>query len=173
MPIAVKRKHGSVIEDVDGNLLIDMLTGWGATNVGATHPEVMAAAIDALRDYGQEIPDYISAPLVVELAEKLVEIAPDPLARVTYEISGTEAVLKWAAKKGKQVLLASTSEVYGKSTQLPFREDADLVLGPSYIGRWSYACSKLLDELVDIVASVRGRVLRMLVCQGIPISFSE
>src|SRR3989442_9155277 len=105
MPIAVRRKHGSTIEDVDGNLLIDMLTGWGATNVGATHPEVMAAAIDALRDYGQEIPDYISAPLVVELAEKLVRITPDPLARVTFEISGTEAVesalkfMRWKSER--------------------------------------------------------------------------
>ncbi len=92
MPLGVARKHNATIEDVDGNLLIDMLSGWGATNVGATHPEVMAAAIDALRDYGQEIADYISAPLVVELAEKLVEISPDPLARVTFEVSGTEAV---------------------------------------------------------------------------------
>ena len=92
MPIAVKRKHGSTIEDVDGNLLIDMLTGWGATNVGATHPRVMAAAVDALRDYGQEIPDYISAPAVVELAERLATISPDPLARASFEISGTEAV---------------------------------------------------------------------------------
>jgi 4-aminobutyrate aminotransferase/(S)-3-amino-2-methylpropionate transaminase len=92
MPIAARRKHSSTIEDVDGNLLIDMLTGWGATNVGATHPEVMAAAIESLRDYGQEIPDYLSAPAVVELAEKLTAIAPDPLARVSFEISGTEAV---------------------------------------------------------------------------------
>lgn len=92
MPIAIRRKHLSTIEDVDGNLLIDMVSGWGATNVGATHPDVVEAAVDALRDYGQEITDYISAPPVVELAQKLVEIAPDPLARVSFEISGTEAV---------------------------------------------------------------------------------
>jgi UDP-glucose 4-epimerase len=65
-------------------------------------------------------------------------------------VAGTEVVLKWAAKKGKKVLIASTSEVYGKSTQIPFREDADLVLGPSYMGRWSYACSKLLDEFLAL-----------------------
>ncbi|MEX0834287.1 MAG: aminotransferase class III-fold pyridoxal phosphate-dependent enzyme [Actinomycetota bacterium] len=119
MPIGVKRKHNATIEDVDGNLLIDMLTGWGATNVGATHPEVMAAAIDALRDYGQEIPDYISAPLVVELAEKLVGIAPDPLARVTFEISGTEAVesaMKFMrAKTERPFILTFLGQYHGES----------------------------------------------------------
>lgn len=119
MPIGVRRKHGSVIEDVDGNLLIDMLTGWGATNVGATHPEVLTAAIDALRDYGQEIPDYISAPLVVELAEKLVEIAPDPLARVSFEISGTEAVesaMKFMrARTQRPFILTFLGQYHGES----------------------------------------------------------
>jgi 4-aminobutyrate aminotransferase-like enzyme len=119
MPIAVKRKHGSTIEDVDGNLLIDMLSGWGATNVGATHPEVLAAAIDALRDYGQEIPDYIGSPLVVELAETLVRIAPEPLARVTFEISGTEAVesaMKFMrAKTGRPFVLTFLGQYHGES----------------------------------------------------------
>ena len=119
MPIAVRRKHCSVIEDVDGNLLIDMLTGWGATNVGATHPEVMAAAVDALRDYGQEIPDYISSPLVVELAEKLVQMTPDPLARTTFEITGTEAVetamkfMRW--KTERPFILTFLGQYHGES----------------------------------------------------------
>jgi 4-aminobutyrate aminotransferase len=119
MPIAVRRKHGSTIEDVDGNLLIDMLSGWGATNVGATHSEVLAAAIDALRDYGQEIPDYISAPVVVELAEKLVSIAPDPLARVSFEISGTEAVesaMKFMrARTERPFILTFLGQYHGES----------------------------------------------------------
>jgi nucleoside-diphosphate-sugar epimerase len=51
-------------------------------------------------------------------------------------------VLAQASKKRKPVFLASTSEVYGKSTSFPVREDGDLVLGPSTTGRWSYACSK-------------------------------
>jgi 4-aminobutyrate aminotransferase len=119
MPIMVRRKHNATIEDVDGNLLIDMLTGWGATNVGATHPEVMAASIEALRDYGQEIPDYISAPPVVELAEKLVSIAPDPLARVSFEISGTEAVesaMKFMrAKTERPFILTFLGQYHGES----------------------------------------------------------
>ena len=119
MPIAARRKHSSTIEDIDGNLLIDMLTGWGATNVGATHPEVMAAAIESLRDYGQEIPDYLSAPAVVELAEKLTAIAPNPLARVSFEISGTEAVesaMKFMrAKTERPFILTFLGQYHGES----------------------------------------------------------
>lgn len=77
-------------------------------------------------------------------------IVQSPVRTIETNVAGTEVVLKWAAKKGKKVLIASTSEVYGKSTQIPFREDADLVLGPSYMGRWSYACSKLLDEFLAL-----------------------
>lgn len=77
-------------------------------------------------------------------------IVQNPVRTIETNVAGTEVVLKWAAKKGKQVLIASTSEVYGKSTDLPFREDADLLLGSSYMSRWSYACSKLLDEFLAL-----------------------
>lgn len=77
-------------------------------------------------------------------------VVQNPVRTIETNVSGTELVLRWAAKKGKTVVLASTSEVYGKSEQAPFREDADLVLGPSTIGRWSYACSKLLDEFLAL-----------------------
>jgi len=59
-------------------------------------------------------------------------------------------VLKLANKKKKLVLIASTSEVYGKSTDVPFREDADLVLGPTTKHRWAYACSKMIDEFLAL-----------------------
>ncbi len=61
-------------------------------------------------------------------------------------VHGTEVVLGAVARKGKLAVVASTSEVYGKSTHLPFSEDADLVLGPTTHSRWAYACSKALDE---------------------------
>ena len=61
-------------------------------------------------------------------------------------VHGTEVVLRHAVKKKKLVLVASTSEVYGKSADVPFREDADLVLGATTRHRWAYACSKMLDE---------------------------
>lgn len=87
---------------------------------------------------------HLAAAVGVEL------VVQRPVRTIETNVNGTEAVLRWAAKKGKKVLVASTSEVYGKSTQLPFREDADLVLGPSSISRWSYACSKLLDEFLAL-----------------------
>jgi UDP-glucose 4-epimerase len=65
-------------------------------------------------------------------------------------IRGTEVVLELAAKKRKRVLITSTSEVYGKRNHVPFREDDDLVLGPPDKGRWSYACSKLIDEFLAV-----------------------
>jgi UDP-glucose 4-epimerase len=87
---------------------------------------------------------HLAAAVGVEL------VVQRPVRTIETNVNGTEAVLRWAAKKGKKVLVASTSEVYGKSTQIPFREDADLVLGPSSISRWSYACSKLLDEFLAL-----------------------
>jgi len=77
-------------------------------------------------------------------------IVETPIRTIETNVKGTELVLKWAAKKKKKVLLASTSEVYGKSTQMPFTEENDLLLGPSFKGRWSYACSKLLDEFLGL-----------------------
>jgi UDP-glucose 4-epimerase len=65
-------------------------------------------------------------------------------------VNGTQLVLETACKKRKPVFLASTSEVYGKNTQVPFREEADLVLGPTTKGRWSYAASKALDEFLAL-----------------------
>ena len=77
-------------------------------------------------------------------------IVDDPVRTISTNIRGTEIVLEVAAKKRKKVVLASTSEVYGKTPKLPFCEDDDLVLGPTKMGRWSYACSKAIDEFLTI-----------------------
>ena len=77
-------------------------------------------------------------------------IVESPVHTIETNVHGTETVLKLANKKKKRVLLASTSEVYGKSTELPFREDADLVMGATNKGRWSYACSKAIDEFLGL-----------------------
>jgi UDP-glucose 4-epimerase len=77
-------------------------------------------------------------------------IVESPVNTIETNVHGTEVVLKHANKKKKTVLITSTSEVYGKSTAVPFREDQDLVLGPSTKGRWSYACSKAIDEFLAI-----------------------
>jgi len=77
-------------------------------------------------------------------------IVESPVNTIETNVHGTEMLLKLANKKKKKVVVASTSEVYGKGTQVPFREDADLVLGPTSKGRWSYACSKAIDEFLAL-----------------------
>ena len=77
-------------------------------------------------------------------------IIESPVRTIETNIKGTEMVLESAAKKGKAVFLASTSEVYGKNARAPFREDDDIVLGASTRSRWSYATSKLLDEFLAL-----------------------
>jgi UDP-glucose 4-epimerase len=77
-------------------------------------------------------------------------IVESPVRTIETNVNGTQLVLEAACKKRKLVLTASTSEVYGKNTCVPFREDADLVLGPTTKGRWSYAASKALDEFLAL-----------------------
>jgi UDP-glucose 4-epimerase len=77
-------------------------------------------------------------------------IVEAPVRTIETNVHGTEVVLKIASKKKKLVLIASTSEVYGKSATVPFSEDADLVLGPTSKHRWAYACSKMIDEFLAL-----------------------
>jgi UDP-glucose 4-epimerase len=77
-------------------------------------------------------------------------IVESPVRTIETNVHGTEVVLAQANKKKKRVLIASTSEVYGLSEQVPFREDGNLVLGPTNKGRWSYACSKAIDEFLAL-----------------------
>jgi UDP-glucose 4-epimerase len=77
-------------------------------------------------------------------------IVEQPVYTIETNVHGTEVVLTHANKKKKLVVIASTSEVYGKSDKVPFREDADLVLGPTTKHRWAYACSKAIDEFLAL-----------------------
>jgi UDP-glucose 4-epimerase len=77
-------------------------------------------------------------------------IVEQPVHTIETNVHGTEVVLEHANKKKKLVFIASTSEVYGKSTDVPFRESADLVLGSTAKHRWAYACSKLIDEFLAL-----------------------
>ncbi len=77
-------------------------------------------------------------------------IVESPVRTIETNVNGTQLVLDAAYKKRKLVFIASTSEVYGKNTQIPFHEEADLVLGPTSKGRWSYAASKALDEFLAL-----------------------
>lgn len=77
-------------------------------------------------------------------------IVESPVRTIETNVYGTQLVLDAASKKKKLVFIASTSEVYGKSDRVPFREDADLVLGATSKARWSYAASKALDEFLAL-----------------------
>lgn len=104
----------------------------------------------------------LNAPLLAELvdgADQIFHLAAavgvrliveSPVRTIETNVKTTEMVLAAACKKKKKVFVASTSEVYGKSTAVPFREDGDLVLGATSRGRWSYASSKAIDEFLAI-----------------------
>jgi UDP-glucose 4-epimerase len=77
-------------------------------------------------------------------------IVESPVRTIETNVHLTEVMLTLANKKKRPILVASTSEVYGKSEQFPFREDGDLVLGATHKGRWSYACSKAIDEFLAV-----------------------
>jgi UDP-glucose 4-epimerase len=77
-------------------------------------------------------------------------IVEAPVRTLETNVHGTEVVLKAAVKKQRAVVVASTSEVYGKSDAVPFREDGDIALGPTIKHRWAYACSKALDEFLAL-----------------------
>lgn len=101
-------------------------------------------------------------PLVAELADAcdiIVHLAAavgvkliveSPVRTIETNVRGTEVLLSVANKKKKRILIASTSEVYGMSTDIPFREDGNLVMGATTKGRWSYACSKAIDEFLAL-----------------------
>lgn len=103
-----------------------------------------------------------NTPLVTELADDcdiifhlaaavgVKLIVESPVRTIETNIRGTEVLLSVANKKKKRVLVASTSEVYGLSTDVPFREDGNLVMGATTKGRWSYACSKAIDEFLAL-----------------------
>jgi UDP-glucose 4-epimerase len=92
------------------------------------------------------------ADIIVHLAAAVGVklIVESPVRTIETNVNGTQLVLEAASKKKKLVLIASTSEVYGKNVNVPFKEDSDLVLGPTTKGRWSYAASKALDEFLAL-----------------------
>jgi UDP-glucose 4-epimerase len=104
-----------------------------------TNESVLAELIDRC-----DIVVHLAAAVGVKL------IVEQPVHTIETNVHGTEVVLKHANKKKKLVLIASTSEVYGKSVDVPFREDADLVLGATVKHRWAYACSKMIDEFLAL-----------------------
>jgi UDP-glucose 4-epimerase len=115
------------------------------------HPEY-SYSIDSCHDgrLVAELVDEADAVFHLAAAVGVELIVESPVRTIETNVHTTEVVLASAAKKGKPVLITSTSEVYGKSSAVPFREDGDLVLGATTKGRWSYACSKAIDEFLAL-----------------------
>jgi UDP-glucose 4-epimerase len=113
--------------------------GFQYTIESAMNPPIVAELVDAA-----DVVFHLAAAVGVRL------IVESPVRTIETNIRTTEVVLNQAGKKKKPVFIASTSEVYGKGTDLPYKEDGDLTLGSTLKGRWSYACSKALDEFLAI-----------------------
>jgi UDP-glucose 4-epimerase len=149
-----------------GSHLADVLLEWG--NEVLIIDDLSTGAMDNIvhlkghAKFSYWIDTVLNRPLVAELVDAadvvfhlaaavgVRLIVESPVRTVETNVRGTEVVLETAAKKRKKVVVASTSEVYGKRNSVPFREDDDLVLGPPTRGRWSYACSKALDEFLAL-----------------------
>jgi len=114
-------------------------TGFSYVIDSVTNEPLLAEMIDR-----SDVVFHLAAAVGVKL------IVEQPVHTIETNVHGTEVVLKHANKKKKLVFIASTSEVYGKSADVPFRENADVVLGPSAKHRWAYACSKLIDEFLAL-----------------------
>src|ERR1039457_1933654 len=104
-----------------------------------TNTQLMAELVDLC-----DVVYHLAAAVGVRL------IVDSPVRTIETNIRGTEIILSLAETKQKRVLITSTSEVYGKRDRVPFHEDDDLVMGPTNKGRWSYACSKAIDEFLAI-----------------------
>jgi UDP-glucose 4-epimerase len=113
--------------------------GFSYTIDSCAHGGLVAELVDEA-----DVVFHLAAAVGVEL------IVESPVRTIETNVRCTEVVLSHATKKKRPVFIASTSEVYGKSTDLPFRETGDLVMGPTHLGRWSYACSKALDEFLAL-----------------------
>jgi UDP-glucose 4-epimerase len=97
-----------------------------------------------------ELVDWADSVYHLAAAVGVKLIVENPVRTIETNIQGTDIILRHASKKRKRTIVASTSEVYGKSLKVPFNEDHDMVLGPTKKGRWSYAASKIIDEFLCI-----------------------
>lgn len=133
--------------------IIDDLSTGSIDNIAhLRHIESFQCVIDSMLNLTllEGLVDDADAVFHLAAAVGVKLIVESPVHTIETNVTCTERLLNIATKQKKKVLVASTSEVYGKSTAIPFREDGDLVLGPTTSGRWSYACSKMIDEFLAI-----------------------
>lgn len=142
-----------LLENGDRVVLLDNLSTGSMENIrhlkGSDHLEYHLDGIEN-RQLLAELVDDADVIIHFAAAVGVKLIVESPVRTIETNVNGTQMVLEAASKKRKLVLIASTSEVYGKNVNIPFHEDADLVLGPTTKGRWSYAASKALDEFLAL-----------------------
>jgi UDP-glucose 4-epimerase len=132
----------SVIDDLSTGTLANLSSIQSHSAFSFRNADVADAAMTDSAVKECDLAFHLAAAVGVNLVMK------DPVHTITNNVHGTHAVLESAARYRKRIVIASTSEVYGKAATLPFREEDDLVLGPSNMPRWSYGCSKALTEFL-------------------------
>src|SRR3954470_15031092 len=143
----------SLLERGDEVFVLDNLSTGSIDNIAHLKPHPrFHYAIDTITNEPllAELIDQCDTVVHLAAAVGVKLIVEAPVHTIETNVHGTEVVLKHANKKKKLVVVASPSEVYGKSLNVPFSEDADLVLGPAQKHRWAYACSKLIDEFLAL-----------------------
>ena len=137
----------------DEVFIIDDLSTGSLDNVDqlANHPR-FHCTIDSVRNEPllEELVDECDVIFHLAAAVGVKLIVESPVRTIETNVRGTEDVLAAASRENKRLLIASTSEVYGLSEAVPFREDGNLVMGATTKGRWSYACSKAIDEFLAL-----------------------
>ena len=144
---------GTLLERGDEVYAIDNLSTGSIENIEhlKDHPR-FHYTIDTISNepVTAELVDRVDTIFHLAAAVGVRLIVESPVHTIETNVFGTETILTLANKKKKKVVIASTSEVYGKNSNVPFREDSDLVMGPTNKGRWSYACSKAIDEFLAL-----------------------
>jgi len=137
--------HGvTVVDDLSSGRVENLAAVWRHPNFAFLQASVCdEQAVDPLVARAQVV-IHLAAAVGVQLAVE------EPLRTIETNLAGTQSILRAARRHGRRVLLASTSEVYGKGARVPFAEDDDLLLGPTHKSRWSYAASKILDEFLAL-----------------------
>ncbi|MCE5229864.1 GDP-mannose 4,6-dehydratase [bacterium] len=150
----------------EAHVIDDLSTGAIANLDGVRDNPRFHYTIDSIMNRGvlAELIDRVDGVFHLAAAVGVRLIFENPVETIETNIRGTENVLELAARKQKKVLIASTSEVYGKGVRVPFGEGDDLLLGPTTCPRWAYACSKAIDEFLAI-AYWRERKMPTVVCR--------
>ena len=142
--LALQGHEVTVLDDLSTGRLenvarLSRLPGFRCVVDSVNNPDAVAPLVEQA-----DVVFHLAAAVGVKL------VCQAPIHTIHTNVHGTEVVLEAVHRYGKRALVASTSEVYGKNAQLPYREDADLVLGPPDKTRWGYATSKLLDEFLAL-----------------------